>query len=260
MGDSADDTLQTLQIDEETVSYEGIKKSLNDYFAERRNVIVERARFNKRSQKPGESVDTFIQDLYRLADNCDYGTLKDDLIRDRIVVGVVNDSLSDRLQSKASLTLAQAVQLSRQAESRAQNRDLVRGNNNQAQVEFVNPGKTGNRKQPSKETQRPAPSCGWCGRERHYRQVCPAKDATCNKFSKRGHFQSVCHSSTFQTKKVHELQEDERQEEGDENLFLGEVLASGVLGPPNSGLMAEILALNWILVPQLQLLATRFRG
>ena len=227
MGDSADNILQTLQIDEETVSYEGIKKSLNDYFAERRNVIVERARFNKRSQKPGESVDTFIQDLYRLADNCDYGTLKDDLIRDRIVVGVVNDSLSDRLQSKASLTLAQAVQLSRQAESRAQNRDLVRGDNNQAQVEFVNPGKTGNRKQPSKETQRPAPSCGWCGRERHYRQVCPAKDATCNKCSKRGHFQSVCRSSTFQTKKVHELQEDERQEEGDENLFLGEVLASG---------------------------------
>ena len=31
----------------------------------------------------------------------------------------------------------------------------------------------------------------------------------------------------------------------------------GVVGLPNSGLMAEILALNWILVPQLQLLATR---
>ena len=104
-----------------------IKKSLNDHFAERRNVIVERARFNKRSQIAGESVDTFIQDLYRLADNCDYGVLKDSLIRDRIVVGVLDDSLSDRLQSKASLTLAQAVQMSRQAESRAQNRDFVRG-------------------------------------------------------------------------------------------------------------------------------------
>ena len=80
MGDSADDILQTLRLDEGTVSYEEIKKSLNDYFAERRNIIVERARFNKRSQKPGESVDAFIQDLYRLADNCDYGMLKDDLI------------------------------------------------------------------------------------------------------------------------------------------------------------------------------------
>ena len=106
MGDSADDILQTLRLDEGTVSYEEIKKSLNDYFAERRNIIVERARFNKRSQKPGESVDAFIQDLYRLADNCDYGTLNDDLIRDRIVVGVLDDTLSDRLQSKGTLTLA----------------------------------------------------------------------------------------------------------------------------------------------------------
>jgi len=80
MGDSADDILQTLQLDEGTVSYKAIKKSLNDHFAEWRNVIVERARFNKRSQIAGESVDTFIQDLYRLADNCDYGVLKDSLI------------------------------------------------------------------------------------------------------------------------------------------------------------------------------------
>ena len=28
----------------------------------------------------GESVHTFIQDLYRPGENCDYGTLKDDLI------------------------------------------------------------------------------------------------------------------------------------------------------------------------------------
>ena len=87
MGDSADDILQTLQLDEGTVSYDEIKKSLNDYFAERWNVIVERARFNKRSQKPGESVETFIQDLYRLANNCNYGALRDYLIRDQIVVG-----------------------------------------------------------------------------------------------------------------------------------------------------------------------------
>ena len=28
----------------------------------------------------GESLDTFIQDLYRLAENCEYGTLKDELV------------------------------------------------------------------------------------------------------------------------------------------------------------------------------------
>ena len=145
---------------------------------------MERAHFNKRSQKPGESVDTFIQDLYRLVDNCFYGTLKDDLIRDRIVMEIFDDSLSDRLQSKGTLTLAQAVHMSRQAESRTQNRDLVHGDSNPAQVEFVDPGKSGNKKAPNKESSKRTPSCGWCGRERHHRQVCPAKDATCNKCKK----------------------------------------------------------------------------
>ena len=137
---------------------------------------MERAHFNKRSQKPGESVETFIQDLYRLADNCNYGALRDDLIRDRIVVGVLDDSLSDRLQSKGTLTLTRVVQMSRQAESRAQNRDIVRGDNKSVQVEFVNPGKSGNKKPLSKENSKPTPSCGWCGHERNSCQACPAKE------------------------------------------------------------------------------------
>jgi len=99
-------------------------------------------------------------------------------------VGVLDDSLSDRLQSKASLTLAQAVQMSRQAQSRAQNHDLVREDNKPASVESINSGKSGNKKVANKETPKHAQSCGWCGRERHQRQVCPTKDATCNKCKK----------------------------------------------------------------------------
>ena len=74
---------------------------------------MQRALFNKRHQLAGESVDTFIQDLYRLAEDCGYGSLKDGLIRDRIVVGIVDESLSDRLQAKADLTLEMAVEISR---------------------------------------------------------------------------------------------------------------------------------------------------
>ena len=61
-------------------------------------------------------------------------------------MGVLDDSLSDRLQSKGTLTLAQAVQMSLQAETRAQNRDFVRGDNKPAQVEFVDSVKSGNKK------------------------------------------------------------------------------------------------------------------
>ena len=64
----------------------------------------------------------------RLAEDFENSALKDNLIWDQIVVGVVDDSLSYRLQAKADLTLEMAVQMSRQAEAWKQNKDLIRGN------------------------------------------------------------------------------------------------------------------------------------
>ena len=88
-------------------------------------------------KNPGESVDTFIQDLYRLAENCEYGTLKDELIGDRIIVGVLDDTLSDRLKAKPDLILADAVRMSNQADARKINRTVVRGVETQNEVDYV---------------------------------------------------------------------------------------------------------------------------
>ena len=60
-------------------------------------MITEQAQFNRRKQAQGESIDAFIQDLDQLAKNCEYGTLKEDLIRDRIIVAVLDEGLSDKL-------------------------------------------------------------------------------------------------------------------------------------------------------------------
>ena len=55
------------------------------------------AKFNLRSQKENEPVDNFITDLYCLAEYCEFGTLKDDPIRNRIVVGLKDKNLSEKL-------------------------------------------------------------------------------------------------------------------------------------------------------------------
>ena len=55
--------------------------------------------------------------LYELADNCDYGDLRDEMIRDRIVVGIRDTNLSERLQLDSGLTLAKAKQAVRQREA-----------------------------------------------------------------------------------------------------------------------------------------------
>ena len=46
-----------------------------------------------RRQEENEPVDAFITALYNLASKCDYGTLNDELIRHRIVVGIRNHIL-----------------------------------------------------------------------------------------------------------------------------------------------------------------------
>ena len=54
----------------------------------RRNVIFERAKFNQRQEEQGETVDSFITSLHYLAEHCGYGQLHDEMIRDRLVVGL----------------------------------------------------------------------------------------------------------------------------------------------------------------------------
>ena len=70
MGDCADDILSTLTVDEATDTYDSVRFALNEYFKVRRNVICERARFNRITQSTSKSIDTFIQDLYTLSEFC----------------------------------------------------------------------------------------------------------------------------------------------------------------------------------------------
>ena len=57
------------------------------------NTIYERYVFNNRSQDNDESLDAYVSSLRQLASSCDFGDLKDDLIRDRVVCGIQDNSV-----------------------------------------------------------------------------------------------------------------------------------------------------------------------
>ena len=71
----------------------------------RKNITWERHLFNTRNQQPGETIDQYVTDLRTKAKTCEFGTLSDSLIRDRIVGGIISDSTRSRLLQKADLTL-----------------------------------------------------------------------------------------------------------------------------------------------------------
>ncbi|UYV81518.1 hypothetical protein LAZ67_20001418 [Cordylochernes scorpioides] len=100
MGDRADDIFRTFKFEkeEEATKIDSVLKAFDRHFCVRKNIIYERAKINSRIQEDLEPVDEFITSLYKLADSCEFEGLHEQLIRVRIVVGVRDKALSERMQ------------------------------------------------------------------------------------------------------------------------------------------------------------------
>ena len=129
MGDDAEDVITALHMTEEELNdYATVKTKLDAHFVVRRNVIFERAKFNQRQQEAGESVESFITALHCLSEHCGYGQLHDELIRDRLIVGLRDKRLSEQLQMDPELTLERAVTRVRQSDLVKKQQDMLKSN------------------------------------------------------------------------------------------------------------------------------------
>lgn len=201
MGSQAEDILLSFALnDNDSKKFGVVMEKFDSHFVIRRNVIYERAVFNSREQEECESVETFITALYALAEHCNFGLLHDELIRDRIVVGVRDRKLSEKLQLDNALTLEKAVLLARQSEAiKRQLRDLDNSTEGRA-VDLVASKTKGKNKpnfkftsQDNQHQEERSWQCRWCsGRARHKKTDCPANGENCNNCGKKGHFARAC--------------------------------------------------------------------
>ncbi|UYV66794.1 hypothetical protein LAZ67_4002872 [Cordylochernes scorpioides] len=221
MGDRADDIFRTFKFEkeEEATKIDSVLKAFDSHFCVRKNIIYERAKFNSRIQEDREPVDEFITSLYKLADSCEFEGLHEQLIRDRIVVGVRDKALSERMQLDSELTLEKAVKMVRQQEAvRQQQVDLQRPSTSQKvnQVKFnskiLSPKQ---QQQPSRKKEKSAKTgsrCPKCGGFTHREgQGCRAEGQKCSLCSKTGHFANCCpdkQEKTAEVKAVSELDEE----------------------------------------------------
>ena len=187
MGEAEDTLASTIPTADEWNTYQGIISKFDALFQVRRNVIFERAHFNKRCQNEDESVEHFITSLYSLAEWCDYGALPEAMIRDRIVVGTKDKKLSAYLQMDADVTLEVTKRKVRQREAVAGQKDVVQDKTTiKHPEEAVHTKKTYRRKQHYKAapprsssqsgTATSGKKCLRCGRAKHSRQDCPARE------------------------------------------------------------------------------------
>ena len=82
LGEEGDDVLSSTSITEEQrKKYDKVLAKFNENFKVRQNIIFEWAKFNKRVQLDGKSSEQYITAVHHLAETCNFGNLKEDLIR-----------------------------------------------------------------------------------------------------------------------------------------------------------------------------------
>ena len=141
------------------------------------------------------------------------------MVRDRIVVGLKDKALSEKIQLEADLTLEKPINQARKKElvrkqqciigqegPSASNVDRVKSTRPRPKDKFKTAVKTINKVEDRNQT------CRRCGGKSHKRNECPANDSICNSCKRKGHWKKCC-----KTKTVPEIQSNEY----DKELFFG---------------------------------------
>ena len=189
MGEKTLDIYNTLELnEEEKKDYIVVLKKLEEYFVPQRNETIKRHIFFTRGQLEGENFDNFFTELKKLSMDCEFGQLRDSLIRDRIICGLYDNKLKDRLLREPNLTLVQCVNMCRAAELAGEQRKVL-------EPESGLVGAIGDMKGRDKVRVSYGSDNGrncWRCEGSHPKWNCPAYHKVCGKCHKKGHYTKVC--------------------------------------------------------------------
>ena len=168
-------------------SFQEIVKLVKEHHTPPPSVIVQRFKFNFRSQREGESVGEFVAELRRLSEHCKFDATLDDMLRDRLVCGIRDVRTQRRLLAESDLKLKKAFELAQAAEVAEKNAKDLR----KPIVGAVHALP----KQPGTPV---SDNCSRCG-GKHAAATCRFKDAECHFCHKKGHLAKVCRTKARQS-------------------------------------------------------------
>ena len=152
-----------------------------------------------------------------MSNTCEFGDLKESLIRDRVVFGIQDNSVRERLLRDPDLTLQTAIEKVRSAElTNAQLKqikaDLKIAEESTHAVKVTGEQLAKNRDQ---DISIPIVNCKYCGRKHsRNKNQCPAYGAKCQKCGKPNPFGAKCKSKARKPR-VYYVEEDEASSDND---------------------------------------------
>ena len=128
-----------------------------------------------------------------MAKTCNFGTLENSLIRDRLVVSIRDNNLRKRLLQVSKLTLKVAIDVCRSYETTGMQLKVMSQEVNAHKVDKVKSGEELSLKRVGGEVGRKVTTCKFCGKSHVMNKfMCPAWGKTFNSCGRKNHFALVC--------------------------------------------------------------------
>ena len=188
--------------DKEVNKIDVLFSRFEDYCRSKQNVTLEQFKFNTRNQTADETVNQYVTALKLLARSCSFGVLEDELIRDRVVCGIVSERVQQRLLREQDLALEKAMSIC-QADEESQKQMKLLGEEEPETgihtVRRLNPVRPSKDRSPERERVKHFEDKQWCDRcgLSHHRGQCPAYGKRCFQCGGMNNFSKLC-----RTKKV----------------------------------------------------------
>ena len=101
----------TFASDDAANTLETVLKEIETYCTPKKNTTILRHKFLTCKQKEGQTFVSFVTELRRLSEGCEFDTIKDSLIKDIIIIGILDNKLRERMLREPNIDLPKAIQL-----------------------------------------------------------------------------------------------------------------------------------------------------
>ncbi|UYV64552.1 K02A2.6-like, partial [Cordylochernes scorpioides] len=192
-------------------TFDNLINILKRHFSPKRSIVVERFIFFKRMQLKEESISDYLVEIKRLASSCNFGNFLEDSLRDKMVCGLYNAKIQNRILSEGDISLAKVIEIALSMEAAEKNTKLFHLEQGEDCVDKL-------RMERKVESNFQNGKCKHCGKQ--HKELCRFKEAICFKCNKKGHIASICWSSRRNLRQhqnqpgnIHQIGDQEEEEE-----------------------------------------------
>ncbi|UYV63174.1 K02A2.6-like, partial [Cordylochernes scorpioides] len=192
-------------------TFDNLIDILKRHFSPKRSIVVERFIFFKRMQLKEENISDYLVEIKRLASSCNFGNFLEDSLRDKMVCGLYNAKIQNRILSEGDISLAKVIEIALSMEAAEKNTKLFHLEQGEDCVDKL-------RMERKVDSNFQNGKCKHCGKQ--HKELCRFKEAICFKCNKKGHIASICWSSRRNLRQhqnqpgnIHQIGDQEEEEE-----------------------------------------------